>query len=173
MADRNGNYTEGNTGMTRRLMVSLYIGLAALAACGGGTHATNALGPGKQVGKEAGTGGDDEYKDATMPPLAIWDHQAPPKPADKQVYLIYPAEKQGQWICVLADYGQGKLPWGAVLDRSSLAEFLERINDLAGQLDIGRVPPPPPPPGGDHGWAVRALQRAARVGPALAMPEIQ
>lgn len=47
-------------------------------------------------------------------------------------------------------------------------------SDLAGQLDVGRIPPPPPPPPGDekHGRAMRVLERAARVGPAITAPEV-
>jgi hypothetical protein len=124
--------------MTRRLMLSLFMGVAVLAL---------AWAP-RARRANANERADRPFDGAPLPDFREWDGARPPEAKSTQIMLLFQAEKDGRWNAALLDCSEGKVPWDASVDRLQLADLMSDFYKAA-LVDIGRHPPPPPPVGDD------------------------
>ena len=140
------------------LALAVIAGAFALAACqidgSERIEGSEGIEDTSEVSQHAGTCGD------RLPELETWKDQRPPATRDGQIYLLFEdGEKSGQWIAVLVDYENEKIPLGFRFRAASVASFVSALDKVA-QFAGGRTPTPPQPVGDDWnlfkaliGWA--------------------
>jgi hypothetical protein len=121
--------------MKRRLIMGIYLGLAALAAC-----QAEPSGETDSVSQEVST-----PCDAKMPPTPFWDGQRLEPTKEGQIYLYYQdADRPGEWVLVLVDYANATIPFGTRTKTGSAGTLLSKLDEAA-QFAGGRQPSPPQP----------------------------
>lgn len=120
--------------MTRRLIMSFSLGLAALAACQ--TELATTTDTAEQ---------EISSCDGKMPDLPIWRGEQLPSTTSSQIYLVYAdSEKRGQSVIVLVDLERNDILFGYRMKSSQQGGLLDSL-DNAAQYAVGRVPVPPRP----------------------------
>lgn len=120
--------------MTRRLIMSFSIGLAALTACQTDLATTTDT-------VERGFSSCDDQ----LPDLPIWRGEPLPTTTTDQIYLVYPDnEKRGQSVIVLVDLKRNEILSGYRMKTSQQGGILDTL-DYAAQYAVGRQPVPPRP----------------------------
>lgn len=150
--------------MKRRLITGIYLGLAALAAC-----QTEPADESDSVAQEASQQVSTAC-DAKMPPTPFYDGQRLEPTKEGQIYLYYQdADRPGEWVLVLVDYANAKIPFGTRTKTSSAGTLLSKMDEHA-QFAGGRQPSPPQPV---HDWSLAAalIDWGKRAAPDLAGAE--
>jgi hypothetical protein len=149
--------------MKRRWMTCVFASLTCLAAC--------QVAPGDRTGETRQE--ISQYCGAQVPPTPFWDGTPLPATGAGQIYLIYEdLTKAGEWVVMLADYGNGKLVSGVRTKSASLAALYSTMSKAA-QYAGGRQPNPPGPVGDTLAaalleWANAASQNRANAEQAAA-----
>ena len=129
--------------MKRRWMTSVFTCLSFLAAC----QVDPRVEPDPSASTAETAQAVSQYCGAQLPPTPFWDGTPLGPTGPGQLYLIYEdLTKPGEWVAMLADYGQGKLVRGVRTKSSGLVALYSTM-DLATQYAGGRQPNPPGPIG--------------------------
>jgi hypothetical protein len=102
--------------------------------------------------------GSNNFPNAVMPAIPMWNHQAPPVAGNGQGYLLSHSFANGDWLAVLGDVNTKKIIWAVEATPADLGALSQWLIQ-GGQMLVPRPPPPPPPVGGPAGSLLEKILR--------------